>query len=99
MAIRVTVWNEYLHEVQFPEVAEVYPKGIHGCIADFLKDAGMEVRTATLREPEHGLAQEVLDMTWASWKRITTSWTRMTSAAAAAAITIITMTSTTLSLR
>ena len=44
MAIRVTVWNEYLHEVQFPEVAEVYPKGIHGCIADFLKDAGM-VRT------------------------------------------------------
>ena len=46
-----------------PEVAEVYPKGIHGCIADFLKDAGMEVRTATLREPEHGLAQEVLDNT------------------------------------
>ncbi|MCF2651317.1 hypothetical protein [Anaeromassilibacillus senegalensis] len=40
MAIRVTVWNEYLHEVQFPEVAEVYPKGIHGCIADFLKEAG-----------------------------------------------------------
>ena len=63
MAIRVTVWNEYLHEVQFPEVAEVYPKGIHGCIADFLKDEGMEVRTATLREPEHGLAQEVLDNT------------------------------------
>ena len=44
MAIRVTVWNEYLHEVQFPEVAEVYPKGIHGCIADFLKEAGMDVK-------------------------------------------------------
>ena len=41
MAIRVTVWNEYLHEVQFPEVAEVYPKGIHGCIADFLKPVWM----------------------------------------------------------
>ena len=39
---------------QFPEVAEVYPKGIHGCIADFLKEAGMDVKTATLREPEHG---------------------------------------------
>ena len=63
MAIRVTVWNEYLHEVQFPEVAEVYPKGIHGCIADFLKEDGVEVRTATLREPEHGLTQEVLDST------------------------------------
>ena len=63
MAIRVTVWNEYLHEVQFPEVAEVYPKGIHGCIADFLKEAGMDVKTATLREPEHGLTQEVVDDT------------------------------------
>lgn len=63
MAIRVTVWNEYLHEVQFPEVAEVYPKGIHGCIADFLKEAGMDVKTATLREPEHGLTQEVVDNT------------------------------------
>ena len=41
MAIRVTVWNEYLHEKQAAEVAAVYPKGIHGCIADFLKDAGM----------------------------------------------------------
>ena len=41
----------------------MYPKGIHGCIADFLKDAGMEVRTATLKEPEHGLTQEVLDNT------------------------------------
>ena len=59
MAIRVTVWNEYLHEVQFPEIAEVYPKGIHGCIADFLREAGMEVKTATLKEPEHGLTQEV----------------------------------------
>ena len=43
MAIRVTVWNEFLHEVMFPEIAAVYPKGIHGCIADFLKDAGMEM--------------------------------------------------------
>ena len=34
MAIRVTVWNEYLHEVQFPEIAEVYPKEM--CIRDSL---------------------------------------------------------------
>ena len=52
MAIKVTVWNEYYHEVTFKEVGEVYPKGIHGCIADFLREAGMEVRTATLPEPE-----------------------------------------------
>lgn len=63
MAIRVTVWNEYLHEKQAAEVAAVYPKGIHGCIADFLQAAGMAVRTATLEEPEHGLTQAVLDDT------------------------------------
>ncbi|WP_130838327.1 ThuA domain-containing protein [Lachnoclostridium sp. Marseille-P6806] len=60
MAVRVTVWNEYLHEVRLPSVAAVYPKGIHGCIADFLSAAGMDVRTATLREEEHGLTEEVL---------------------------------------
>ena len=37
MAIRVTVWNEYLHEVQFRKWLRCTPKGIHGCIADFLK--------------------------------------------------------------
>ena len=59
MAIHVTVWNEYLHEKQFPEIASIYPKGIHGCIADFLQKAGMTVQTATLEEPEHG-EQEIL---------------------------------------
>lgn len=63
MAIRVTVWNEYLHEVRFKEVAAIYPNGIHGYIADFLQEAGFETQTATLRQPEHGLTQEVLDNT------------------------------------
>ena len=62
MAIRVTVWNEYLHEVQFPEIAEVYPKGIHGH-RGLWKGSGMEVKTATLKEPDNGLTQEVLDNT------------------------------------
>lgn len=60
---RVTVWNEYLHEVQYEEVAKVYPKGIHGCIADFLQNAGMDVRTATLRMEGHGLSEEILENT------------------------------------
>ena len=63
MAIQVTVWNEYLHEVQFPEVAKVYPKGIHGCIQQFLEEDGCIVRTATLRQPEHGLTQKTLEQT------------------------------------
>ena len=59
--IRVTVWNEYRHEKQDPEIARVYPDGIHGAIAAYLRDQpGLEVRTATLDEPEHGLTDEVL---------------------------------------
>jgi trehalose utilization protein len=59
--IRVTVWNEARHEKQSSEIARVYPAGIHGAIAEYLRDQpGMAVRTATLDEPEHGLTAEVL---------------------------------------
>ena len=61
--IRVTVWNEYLHEMEFEQVRAMYPQGIHGCIAEFLRKAGMAVQTATLAQPEHGLTREVLDST------------------------------------
>lgn len=61
--MRITVWNEFRHEKTEQRVADVYPNGIHNCIADFLRAAGHEVRTATLDEPEHGLTQEVLDNT------------------------------------
>jgi len=61
--IRVTVWNEYLHERTEANIAAIYPDGIHGCIAAFLREAGYDVKTATLAEPEHGLTQEVLDNT------------------------------------
>lgn len=59
--IKVTIWNEFLHEKKQEEVRAIYPKGIHGCIADFLRsDNNIFVRTATLEEPEHGLTEEVL---------------------------------------
>ncbi len=62
--IRVTVWNEYIHENKNEKVKKVYPHGMHQAIADFLgKEEDMEVRTATLQEPEHGLTNEVLDAT------------------------------------
>jgi trehalose utilization protein len=57
---RVTVWNEYRHEKTHAEVAQVYPDGIHEAIATHLRAAGLEVRTATLDEPEHGLTAGVL---------------------------------------
>ena len=67
--IRVTVWNEGRHEKTNAEIAKIYPEGMHAAIAKYLKtQPGMEVRTATLDEPEHGLTDEVLAktdvMTW-----------------------------------
>jgi trehalose utilization protein len=62
--LRVTVWNEYRHELSDKHVAEIYPKGIHSAIAEALsKSEGLQVRTATLDEPEHGLTDEVLNAT------------------------------------
>ena len=60
---RVTVWNEFRHEKSDPEVAAIYPDGIHATIAAALGEHGIEARTATLDEPEHGLTDEVLDAT------------------------------------
>src|SRR5438093_9502588 len=62
--IRVTVWNENIHEKKNKVVADIYPKGMHECIADALRnDAQLVLRTATLDQPEHGLTKEVLDAT------------------------------------
>ena len=61
--VRVTVWNENVHEQEEPSVAERYPEGIHGAIASSLRNAGHEVRTATLDEDECGLPEAVLDRT------------------------------------
>ena len=61
MPIQVTVWNENVHEQEREAVAELYPDGIHGAIADFLGAFDeFSVRTATLQDPEHGLTESVL---------------------------------------
>ena len=62
--IRVTVWNEFIHEREYEGIRKVYPDGIHGCIADFLgKNEDITVKCATLDMPEHGLSEEVLEDT------------------------------------
>jgi trehalose utilization protein len=62
--LRVLVWNENVHERENPIVREIYPKGIHECIAEGLReDVDLEVGTATLPEPEHGLTEDVLENT------------------------------------
>ncbi|WP_243064846.1 ThuA domain-containing protein [Humibacter sp. RRB41] len=63
--MRITVWNENFHETTQPQIAEIYPHGIHGAIAEGLAerlpDAG--IRTATQDQPEHGLDRETLEST------------------------------------
>ncbi|HUT73736.1 MAG TPA: ThuA domain-containing protein [Armatimonadota bacterium] len=62
--IRVTVWNEFRHERKSADIAAIYPRGMHGAIAEHLRgQEGFEVRTATLDEPEHGLTEQVLAAT------------------------------------
>lgn len=62
--IRVTVWNEFIHEKMMPELKDIHPNGIHGTVAEILgEDAEFTVRTATLDDPECGLTEEVLKET------------------------------------
>ncbi|MGN1118990.1 MAG: ThuA domain-containing protein [Oscillospiraceae bacterium] len=62
--INVLVWNENIHERTQPAVAAIYPKGIHGCIADFLSaDEEINVKCATLDSPQQGITEEILSQT------------------------------------
>ena len=64
MTIRVTVWNEFRQERSDEPVRAIYPDGIHAAIAAGLEPvAGLEIRTATLDEPDQGLPAAVLDAT------------------------------------
>ena len=62
--IRVTIWNEFRHEKKKPEVAELYPDGLHAKIAEFLGECDdIETTLAALDDPDQGLPDEVLDST------------------------------------
>jgi trehalose utilization protein len=64
--LRITVWGENVHEGRDESVRAIYPDGMHAAIAAGLESKlgdGVEVRTATLDQPEHGLTQDVLDAT------------------------------------
>ncbi|MBC7765761.1 MAG: ThuA domain-containing protein [Hyphomonadaceae bacterium] len=65
MSIRVTIWNEFKHELDEKHAAsKLYPEGIHQAIAKALgTEVDFEIRTATLDQPEHGLTDEVLNQT------------------------------------
>lgn len=45
---RITIYNEYVHEQTDEAVRAVYPEGIHGALASFLKNEETQVRCFTL---------------------------------------------------
>jgi trehalose utilization protein len=64
--IRVTIWNEFIHERTNEKVKSIYPDGIHFTIQQALQrllGPQITVRTATLDQTDHGLSDEVLDDT------------------------------------
>ena len=61
--MKVTVWNENLHEKKDPKITALYEGGIHAYIANFLSCDDIEVTTATLDDEECGLTEEVLKNT------------------------------------
>ncbi|MDX9971722.1 MAG: ThuA domain-containing protein [FCB group bacterium] len=63
--IRVTVWNEGVHEKIDEKVRAVYPEGLAAPIADYLrKQPGIaSVHVSLLDDPGQGLTDEILDNT------------------------------------
>lgn len=62
--IRVTIFNEFVHEQKDDDVRKIYPQGIHMTLASFLEEEEeFQIKTATLQQPEHGLTAEVLEHT------------------------------------
>ena len=59
--MKVLIWNEFIHERTDDSVKKIYPDGIHSAIAEFLsKEPDIEVKTATLDDPECGIIEDVL---------------------------------------
>ncbi|SLN60768.1 Trehalose utilization [Aquimixticola soesokkakensis] len=62
--IRALVWGENVHEQKNATVREIYPNGMHSCIADALNTQdGIVAETAVLQDPEHGLSADRLAKT------------------------------------
>lgn len=62
--VQVMVWNEWIHEQENPAIKKLYPQGMHAVISRHLaSQPGVQVQTATLDEPEHGLTEAVVAQT------------------------------------
>lgn len=62
--MKLTIWNEFIHEKTNDKVKAVYPNGIHKQLGTiFQDDQDIEITYATLEQTEHGLGDEVLNDT------------------------------------
>ena len=65
--IRVTIWNEFVHETQEGEwgnlIRSFYPNGIHRALAENLKADDLEIKAVSLQDPDQGLPDDVLNNT------------------------------------
>ncbi len=61
--IRVTIYNEFLHERTHEKVREVYPDGIHMTLKRALECDDIQVKTVTLLDDQCGLTEEALKET------------------------------------
>ena len=60
--IRVTVYNEFLHEKTDDNVKAIYPEGIHNALKEHLTDDVITVKTVTLDNVED-ITDELLSNT------------------------------------
>ena len=58
-SLRVVVWGENVHEHTNRKVGAIYPDGLHHAIASGIRELlpTVQVSTATLQEPDHGLTE------------------------------------------
>ena len=62
--VKLTVWNEGRHDKTNEETIKLYPRGMHGAIAEHMnQQLGITARTGTLDDPDQGLPQKLLDDT------------------------------------
>lgn len=62
--LRVTIWNEFVHERENSFIRSLYPQGIHQTLASaFSSSTDLQVITKTLHDPEQGLAADLLAAT------------------------------------
>ena len=65
--IKVTIWNEFLHERGEGKVADTirkfYPDGIHAYLKEALAADDLEIRAVSLDQPAQGLPDELLNDT------------------------------------